>query len=225
MAEETKTKQFDKQKLLLSLQQKHNKCRVELKKHVENEKREEAEGPLGTRKREKEEEKKKKEEFVEELKSQGIDPERYQRLHQTQETLDSEHKTKKRKLNNALNDVDGDAAVYRSFKKRRENVAFSKEDYERQKQELGDSFYQPGSENLEYGKGEKDKEERLKAMVTELSEQEKRREKFSRRRTWVEDADIDFINESNRKYNQKIKRAFDKYTVEIRENLERGTAL
>lgn len=54
---------------------------------------------------------------------------------------------------------------------------------------------------------------------------QKRRQKFSRRRSTHTDADIDFINERNRVFNKKIKRAFDKYTVEIRNNLERGTAL
>jgi len=38
-------------------------------------------------------------------------------------------------------------------------------------------------------------------------------------------ADIDYINDRNKHFNKKIKRAYDKYTVEIRQNLERGTAL
>lgn len=37
--------------------------------------------------------------------------------------------------------------------------------------------------------------------------------------------DISWINEKNRVFNQKIARFYDKYTKEIRENLERGTAL
>jgi pre-mRNA-splicing factor SYF2 len=51
------------------------------------------------------------------------------------------------------------------------------------------------------------------------------RGKFSRRRTEYEGADVDYINDRNKHFNKKIKRAFDKYTVEIRQNLERGTAL
>ena len=37
--------------------------------------------------------------------------------------------------------------------------------------------------------------------------------------------DVTSINDRNKFFNKKIKRAFDKYTVEIRQNLERGTAL
>ena len=37
--------------------------------------------------------------------------------------------------------------------------------------------------------------------------------------------DVGHINKSNMRYNQKIKRDYDSYTAEIRQNLERGTAL
>ena len=36
---------------------------------------------------------------------------------------------------------------------------------------------------------------------------------------------VDYINKRNMVFNKKISRAFDKYTTEIRQNLERGTAL
>ena len=38
-------------------------------------------------------------------------------------------------------------------------------------------------------------------------------------------ADIDYINEKNASFNRGIGQAFDKYTVEIKQNIERGTAL
>ncbi|CAM9591222.1 unnamed protein product [Heterosigma akashiwo] len=47
----------------------------------------------------------------------------------------------------------------------------------------------------------------------------------TRRRMELEGADVDYINDRNKHFNKKIKRAYDKYTVEIRQNLERGTAL
>lgn len=61
--------------------------------------------------------------------------------------------------------------------------------------------------------------------LTQSIKQGKRKEKFSRRRTENSAADIDYINDRNKHFNKKIKRAYDKYTVEIRQNLERGTAL
>ena len=48
---------------------------------------------------------------------------------------------------------------------------------------------------------------------------------WSRRRTFDADADVTYINKRNEVYNKKIERAFDSYTAEIRQNLERGTAL
>ena len=51
------------------------------------------------------------------------------------------------------------------------------------------------------------------------------RGKFSRRRVHMEGEAVDFINERNRHFNKKIGRFFDKYSTEIKQNLERGTAL
>lgn len=61
--------------------------------------------------------------------------------------------------------------------------------------------------------------------LVSYSPQGKRKEAFSRRRSEHSAADIDYINDRNKHFNKKIKRAYDKYTVEIRQNLERGTAL
>jgi len=78
---------------------------------------------------------------------------------------------------------------------------------------------------LNYGDAPKPAEANLQAMTKDLEQMEDRRKNFSRRRTVNKDADVDYINERNRHFNKKIARAFDKYTVEIRQNLERGTAL
>ena len=52
-----------------------------------------------------------------------------------------------------------------------------------------------------------------------------KRSKYSRRRAHDEDDDIDYINERNMKFNQKLERFYGKYTQEIKQNLERGTAV
>jgi cyclophilin family peptidyl-prolyl cis-trans isomerase len=71
----------------------------------------------------------------------------------------------------------------------------------------------------------KDSEQGVERMLTELHEHEALRSKFSRRRTHLDGKDVDYINDRNKHFNAKISRSFDKYTVEIRQNLERGTAL
>ena len=61
-------------------------------------------------------------------------------------------------------------------------------------------------------------------VVADIEDREKKREKYSRRRSNF-DSSSGGINDKNEVFNKKIKRSFDKYTVEIRQNLERGTAL
>ncbi|RGB27549.1 SYF2 splicing factor-domain-containing protein [Rhizophagus diaphanus] len=48
------------------------------------------------------------------------------------------------------------------------------------------------------------------------------REKFSRRKKAEDDDEITYINMRNRRFNEKIGRFYDKYTREIKGNLERG---
>ena len=52
-----------------------------------------------------------------------------------------------------------------------------------------------------------------------------KRAKYSRRRAFDEDEDIDYINVRNMKFNKKLERFYGKYTTEIKQNLERGTAV
>ncbi|KAI8086826.1 SYF2 splicing factor-domain-containing protein [Gilbertella persicaria] len=61
-------------------------------------------------------------------------------------------------------------------------------------------------------------------LAAETKKQIEQRETRSRERKQPTD-DISWINEKNRVFNQKIARFYDKYTKEIRDNLERGTAL
>ena len=49
--------------------------------------------------------------------------------------------------------------------------------------------------------------------------------KKKRERMDFEETDVSYINKRNKKFNEKINRTYDKHTAEIRQNLERGTAL
>ncbi|GMI29508.1 hypothetical protein TeGR_g3959 [Tetraparma gracilis] len=66
-----------------------------------------------------------------------------------------------------------------------------------------------------------------KAGVARMAQELKDRAAIvrSRKRLEHEGEDVDYINDRNKHFNKKIKRVFDKHTVEIRQNLERGTAL
>lgn len=95
--------------------------------------------------------------------------------------------------------------------------------YEKQKAELGEAFY--GGPNAILHNVVKDTPDAINKMVKDLEAQIERRKKFSRRRTYDDDADVDFINERNSKFNKKLDRYYSEYTAEIKQNLERGTAL
>lgn len=65
-------------------------------------------------------------------------------------------------------------------------------------------------------------------LLENLAEQQEKRKNFSKKRKSDLDHDsknITFINARNERFNKKIGRAFDEYTKEYREALERGSAL
>mgnify|MGYP002634233970 FL=1 len=68
-------------------------------------------------------------------------------------------------------------------------------------------------------------DQRLELMADDIEQQIAKRGQFSRRRMFVEEKDVDYINGRNRKFNEKLERNYSKYASEIKANLERGTAL
>lgn len=70
-----------------------------------------------------------------------------------------------------------------------------------------------------------DSEEAKANLAADVNKQLATRAKFSKRRHFSGDEDVTFINQRNYRFNQKIARAYDKYTKETKESLERGTAL
>lgn len=79
---------------------------------------------------------------------------------------------------------------------------------------------------LDYGKvGAKVSDASLDKLRADVVAREADRRKFSKRRLTTDGADVDYINDKNAAFNKKLKKAYNKYTVEIRQNLERGTAV
>jgi pre-mRNA-splicing factor SYF2 len=96
-------------------------------------------------------------------------------------------------------------------------------EYEKEKEVMGEAFY-PTTSTIIHGI-RKDTKEGIDRMVTDLETQIKKKGKFNRRRRYDPDGDIDFINERNMNFNKKLERFYGKYTTEIKQNLERGTAV
>lgn len=79
---------------------------------------------------------------------------------------------------------------------------------------------------LDYGKvNSAVSQENLERLRNDVLEREAARKKFSRSRVGDSTGDVDYINDKNKQFNKRLRSSFDKYTVEIRQNLERGTAL
>lgn len=94
----------------------------------------------------------------------------------------------------------------------------------------GDGQLVPHSElesaysHLSYG-DHKPSDADVDRLVSHLNHEQAARYKRSRKRDDDPDAEVNYINERNRQFNAKVTRFFDRYTKEIRDNLERGTAL
>ncbi|KAF3775788.1 Pre-mRNA-splicing factor [Nymphaea thermarum] len=120
-------------------------------------------------------------------------------------------------------DVFNQKTLYDAYKKRTKNIEVDMDQYKKLR-ESDPEFYRSAS-SLQYGKIPKVSEDKMDKMVKELQDREEKRKAFSRRRRFHEEKDIDSINDRNEHFNKKIERAFGKYTTEIKNNLERGTAL
>ncbi|ETP50299.1 hypothetical protein F442_04276 [Phytophthora nicotianae P10297] len=145
-------------------------------------------------------------------------------LNETAEVAEMKTKkaSKKEKRKAAFGwDVFNQDSLYKGYKKRLVNLPTSAEPATAVATTSEDAL----GDELAYGRDDKVEEANVERMAQELEERIKARKKFSRRRQHYEGEDVDYINGQNRIFNRKASQAFDKYTVEIRQNLERGTAL
>ena len=120
------------------------------------------------------------------------------------------NKKKKREIKG--NDLFTVEAYYRAYKKRSKVLPFDKELYD-------DEMINGISKNKIQNEIKKE------LLGNDMKEQIDKRSKFSRRRPIFEEDEVDYINERNQKYNKKLHRFFGKESKEIKNNMERRTAL
>uniref|UniRef100_A0A1I8MWB2 Pre-mRNA-splicing factor SYF2 n=1 Tax=Musca domestica TaxID=7370 RepID=A0A1I8MWB2_MUSDO len=159
----------------------------------------------------------------EEAKAKGLDYDRLKLLEVS--AIDAEKiEKKKKKQNPDLGFSTFEAQTARQYNRLVKNMpARDMSKYEKQKEELGEAFY--GGPNTIIHGLVKDTPAAINNMVKDLEQQIDRRKKYSRRRIYNDDADVDFINERNSKFNKKLERFYGEHTAEIKQNLERGTAI
>ncbi|KAF2075241.1 hypothetical protein CYY_003459 [Polysphondylium violaceum] len=158
----------------------------------------------------------------EDMKKEGHDPEIEKLKNITAGELERKSDAKKKKKK----PVDGQSVVgshvYNSYKKRVKEIdSFHQSDHF--KAVVGDTNEK--LDDIEYGKSVHIPRENINALKQELLKNEEERRTNFKRKGVSEQDDVDYINESNRLFNKKAAKAFDKYTIETRQNLERGTAL
>jgi pre-mRNA-splicing factor SYF2 len=71
----------------------------------------------------------------------------------------------------------------------------------------------------------KDALDRLVNDLKKAEEVRMARRKQRNKEQLDENGDVTYINQKNKQFNEKLKRFYDKYTADIRENFERGTAI
>ncbi|XP_017741991.1 PREDICTED: pre-mRNA-splicing factor SYF2 [Rhinopithecus bieti] len=161
------------------------------------------------------------EEKKKECASRGEDYEKVKLLEISAE--DAENGRGKEEENPDLGFSDYAAAQLRQYHRLTKQIKPDMETYERLREKHGEEFF-PTSNSLLHGTHVPSTEE-IDRMVIDLEKQIEKRDKYSRRRPYNDDADIDYINERNAKFNKKAERFYGKYTAEIKQNLERGTAV
>lgn len=176
----------------------------------------------------------KKQEFVdyklqeeierEEAKKKGLDHDRLKMLNIQADEAEKAERRRQAKKNVDPGFSGYEAATARQYNRQVKNIKPDMEEYEEVKKTLGDKAFYPKLEDM-FDPAFKDTKEGIDRMVEDLDKQLEKRGKYSRRRRYDDDADIDFINERNRNFNKKLDRFYGQYTTEIKQNLERGTAV
>lgn len=157
-------------------------------------------------------------------KDRGEDYDCVKLLEESAEDIEIFERRKRKKKNIDPGFSDFASAQFRKYETLTKQMKPDLEQYEQSKEKLGSQAF-PGAHNLLYGCNDKVSERGMDRMVADLEKQMEKRSKFHRRRQHNDEADIDYINERNAKFNQKAERFYGQYTKEIKQNLERGTAV
>ena len=119
--------------------------------------------------------------------------------------------------------LDSVALADKSKKRKGKNLTFGWDVFN--EDSLYRGYYKRVRKNLELGQeGEEETVDKASLVANEVEQQIEKREEFSRRRMFIEEKDVDYINERNRVFNSKLERNFGKYAAEIKANIESGHA-
>lgn len=155
---------------------------------------------------------------------EGVDYDRIKLLDMQADEAQRLYNKKAAKSNPDPGFSDYEAATARQYNRLTKQYKPDMKEYEHMKQKMGEEVFYANHNTIIQGL-HKDSKESVDRMVEDLNKQIDKRSKYSRRRRHDDDADIDYINERNMKFNKKLERFYGSYTTEIKQNLERGTAV
>lgn len=163
------------------------------------------------------------EQFRAKCAQEHVDPDRARVLDISADVADRIEAKRRKKCNTDEGFSSYADASHRKYLKQVRQLKPDLKTYEKEKEELGDLMF-PSANTLGLH-NRKDSSEAVSRLAREVEEQGLKRHAYSRRRPFDADADIDYINERNKRFNELLERHYGKYTAEIKQNLERGTAV
>ncbi|CAJ0933138.1 unnamed protein product, partial [Mesorhabditis belari] len=166
------------------------------------------------------EEKKKAEEL-------GVDFERAKAMSTSADAVWKRDAAKKRKKNpnqDALVTGDYETMSLRQNDRLTREIKPNFEEYKRMREVIGEEQFYPSVNTITDG-AYYPTPAALDRLSNTVHEMVKTREKVHRRRMFDPDSEVTYINEKNRVFNKKLDTYYGKYTEDLREDLERGTAL
>ncbi|CAH8569864.1 unnamed protein product [Heterobilharzia americana] len=161
--------------------------------------------------------------FKIECAKQNIDPDRTRSLNVSAEIADRLEARRRKKRNTDEGFSTYADASHRKYLKMTKQIKPDLVSYQKEKEKLGELAF-PTADTIGLT-NRKDPPEAVERLANQIIEQGAKRPAYSRRRPFDADADIDYINERNKRYNELLERHYGKYTAEIKQNLERGTAI
>lgn len=156
----------------------------------------------------------------------GQDYELNKTLNVQADELDKWERFKASKKRQDTGFVDFEHATKRQYNRLTKQLRPDLDEYQTVKEKVGEEvFYLKNKDAIPKSSLTLDSKVGIERMVEDVNKQIDVRSKRSRRRRFDDEADVDYINERNMKFNKKLERFYGNYTEEIKQNFERGTAI
>uniref|UniRef100_A0A914DQJ0 Pre-mRNA-splicing factor SYF2 n=1 Tax=Acrobeloides nanus TaxID=290746 RepID=A0A914DQJ0_9BILA len=156
--------------------------------------------------------------------TKGEDFDRIKALNTQADVADKIDTSKRKRKNPDKGFSSYEAMSVRQYERLTNNLKPNMETYNNMKEVVGADQFYPTADTLIQG-SHYPTDSSLNKLVEDVKGQMKKRDQYHRRRMFDPDSQVDYINERNRKFNQKLERFYGDYTEDIKEDLERGTAI